>query len=240
MRISVVAAILFFTAMPARAQTIDKPTIAARDTWTYQSTFEKGPAWRQAHEEVTIVRFGSSDMLVSIKEIGSPAPAREQLVGLDWSRVKSVNGKQTVVNQPLDFPIFLGKKWRIEFKENHPNREHAREETKENYVAAGWETVTVPAGTFKALKIESEGEWTAELAPAVATASGTRTDSQGSTAVIQTNKTVPKTIAGRLYKAFWYVPEVKRFVKNVEETYDPSGVRVLRSTDELEGYKLSP
>jgi hypothetical protein len=42
---------------------------------------------------------------------------------------------------------------------------------------------------------------------------------------------------GRLYKAFWYVPEIGRWVKSDEEYYGSNGVRTQRFTSELESFK---
>jgi len=50
---------------------------------------------------------------------------------------------------------------------------------------------------------------------------------------------VPAGIAvdPRLYKAFWYVPEIKRWMKSVEEDYSNGGVRSIRRTMELHSYR---
>jgi hypothetical protein len=49
--------------------------------------------------------------------------------------------------------------------------------------------------------------------------------------------TTERQVTGRLYKAFWYAPEVKRWVKSVEEYYSNGGVRNERYTQELESFK---
>jgi hypothetical protein len=46
-------------------------------------------------------------------------------------------------------------------------------------------------------------------------------------------------ISGRSYKAFWYVPGVKRWVKSDEEFFDANGVRNERYLDELASYKVA-
>jgi len=61
----------------------------------------------------------------------------------------------------------------------------------------------------------------------------------GATMVTQMQKTTAEPATGRTYKAFWYVPEVKRWVKSVEEYYGSNGVRNERYTGELQSYKLS-
>ena len=62
---------------------------------------------------------------------------------------------------------------------------------------------------------------------------------QGATTVTQTGKTSATTLTGRTYKAFWYVPALKRWVKSVEEYYDPNGIRYEGFGDVLEGFKVS-
>ena len=56
---------------------------------------------------------------------------------------------------------------------------------------------------------------------------------------MQSRKVTPQSATGRLYKAFWYVPEINRFVKSVEEYYSAGGVRNERYTDELDSYKIA-
>jgi hypothetical protein len=55
---------------------------------------------------------------------------------------------------------------------------------------------------------------------------------------MQSQKVTPQTATGRLYKAFWYVPEIKRYVKSVEEYYNAGGVRNERYTEELDSFKV--
>jgi hypothetical protein len=55
---------------------------------------------------------------------------------------------------------------------------------------------------------------------------------------MQSGKTLPTTVSGRTYKAFWYVPDVKRWVKSDEEYYNANNVRTERYADELEAYKV--
>lgn len=222
----------------AQAQPVSAPKVAAGDTWTYRSTTEKGAGWQQTRIESTVLRATADSIEISSKVAGSNMPPRETLVGADWSRERSVNGKNTVVNRPLVFPLTIGKTWVVDYSEDHPNREHSNEHLHTPYKVTGMEDVTVPAGTFHAVKIESEGQWTAVIAPAIGAVAGTRLDVQGATTVMQTNRRGAAPISGRTYKAFWYVPEVKRWVKSVEEYYSANGQRNQRFTEELESYKV--
>lgn len=216
------------------------PRVSANDTWTYQDTVESRSGWRQNRTDLTVVRAGASEIVVSSRPSGSSLPPTEQLAGPDWSRVRSVNGQQTVVNRPLVFPLNIGRAWEVDYTDNQPsNRAHSSEHYHSVYKVTGWEDVTVPAGTFHALKIEAEGTWSAVIAPSVGSVAGSRVDAHGATTVIQTGRTTAAPVSGRTYKAFWYVPAVKRWVKADEEYYDPNGVRNQRFLDELTAYKVA-
>ena len=228
-----------FLAAPAEAQTVGAPRLSVNDTWTYRQTVENKAGWGQTRIETTVLRAEPGSIAVSTKPSDSTMPPSEQLVAPDWSRVRSVNGHETVVNKPLSFPLGIGKTWEVQYTEDRPNRQHSSERFRTPYKITGWEDVTVPAGTFHALKIEADGEWSAVIAPAVSAVSGARVDALGATSVMQTNRITPTNVSGRTYKAFWYVPAVKRWVKCVEEYYDPNGVRNQRFADELESYKVS-
>ncbi len=229
---------LFIASHAPAAQPIGAPRLGENDTWTYRSTVENKSGWHQTRVESTVERAGSKQIAIDDKPAGSVMPPTERLVGADWSRVRSVNGHQTVVNKPLSFPLSIGKTWEIDYTENHPNRRHTSEHIHTVYKVAGWEDVTVPAGAFHALKIEADGEWAAAVAPSVSGVTAARVDAQGATTVMQTNRSGAGIVSGRTYKAFWYVPAVKKWVKSVEEYYDSNGVRTERYTDELESFKV--
>ena len=93
------------------------------------------------------------------------------------------------------------------------------------------------AGKFRALKIESEGHWEAQIAPGQSVVQGAQTGQGDATMVTQVQSIAERQVTGRLYKAFWYAPEVKRWVKSVEEYYSNGGVRNERYTQELESFK---
>ena len=169
---------------------------------------------------------------------GSTQPEKELFSGVDWSRARDIGGKETVVNRPLAFPLNAGKTWEIHYTEEHPNKQHRSEEWNNKYSVVGYEPVEVPAGKFNALKIEAEGHWTAVLEPTQTVVQGAQSNADGTSLVTQTQKITDRTTSGRTYKAFWYVPEVRRWVKSVEEYYSSGGVRNERHTGELESYKL--
>ncbi len=239
-RLSLLGAVLSaLVALPVLAGDVTAPLVHAQDRWLYKNNHEVNGVGHPSEDESTVVRVSAGGILMATRTLGSNLPPKEQLVGSDWSRSRSVNGVDKVVNRPLAFPLSEGKNWVIDYREDNPNREHKYEIFHSKFVVTGWEQVTVPAGTFNALKIESDGQWTAENAPAVSTASTTRADGQGATAIVQANKVQATIGTGRTYKAFWYVPEVKRWVKSVEEYYGSNEVLTSRYSSELESYTVA-
>jgi len=227
-------------AMPCFAQSVDAPAVKAGDSWTYRTTVEKAPSgWEQTQSEVTVSHVTSSSIYYTSKQSGSTQPATDAFSGTDWSRSRDINGKETVVNKPLSFPLSAGKTWEVQYTEQHPNKRHRFEQWNNKFTVVGFETVEVPAGKFKAIKVEEEGRWNAELEPAQNVVQGAQVKQGSTTMVTQVQKTTAEPTTGRTYKAFWYVPEIKRWVKSVEEYYGSNGVRNERYTGELQSFKLS-
>jgi hypothetical protein len=221
------------------AQDISAPLIKAEDRWTYLETIEKGPTgFNQTHSELTVNRVTPSAIYVTVKVAGSSQPPKEMFSGLDWSRLRDVNGKETVVNKPLSFPLAVGKTWDLRYSEAHPSKNHRSEEWTQKYSVVGYESVEVPAGKLNALKIEAEGRWTAELEPTQTVVQGVQSNANGTVMSTDAQNTTLSTASGRTYKAFWYAPETRRWVKSVEEYYGSNGVRNERYTNELESFKL--
>ena len=163
-RIWIAAAAALFANM-AYAQTAAQPVLQPQDTWTFRRTTETQPnVWRQVHFEGTVLRNSASTTLIQNKEVDSPNPPREILIGSDWSNFRSLSGKETIVHRPFTFPMSVGKTWDLEFTDDHPNNKSHKSETRKlKYRVVGWEDVEVPAGKFKALKIEADGSWSGEI-----------------------------------------------------------------------------
>ena len=236
MRTVFILSIFFGGASFANAGELDRPKLSTQEAWTYHNTVEKGGTSRERRDEVAVVRVNGDSVLVRTREIGSPLPAKEQIFGSDWSRLRSVNGEEKVVNRPLSFPLSVGKTWRVEYTEENPTPQHRSEHFVSPSRVTGWEAVTVPAGDFRALKIEVNGTWSAELVPRVVTNAIIVKGGEKSALLAQKNAIPAKKASGRIYKAFWYVPSIKRWVKSIEEYYSSDGVRTERYSSELENY----
>jgi hypothetical protein len=223
----------------AYAASTDAPALKTGDTWVYTYTTENGQhGWSQKDEEISVERVMGDGVLITLNQKGSNQPPQEELRGLDWNHAIDINGKQQVVSQPLSFPLKEGKKWELSYTQAHPDQKLVSRSFDCKYAVTGWEQVQVPAGKFNALKVECDGEWTNELAPGVSVASVASATQTGAATATQSQRILPHTVvSGRVYRAYWYVPEVKRYVKAVEESYNSSGFRNYRLTEELDSFK---
>jgi hypothetical protein len=77
----------------------------------------------------------------------------------------------------------------------------------------GWETVSVPAGSFKALRVEINSSRQAKA-----------------------NATIPEP--QRIRYAVWYAPDAKRTVKHVRTVWSASGAKLDEDTFELVRYRV--
>ena len=77
----------------------------------------------------------------------------------------------------------------------------------------GWDSVSVPAGTFKALRVELESSRQAK-----------------------TNTAIPEP--RRVRFVIWYAPDAKRTVKHVRTVWSPSGAKLDEDTYELVKYRV--
>lgn len=226
--------------LPCRAQmTAEAPDIRVGDTWTYQHTQERLPNdWRQVRDELAVTRVTGSTLFLSVRPVGSTQAPREMLAGKDWSQSRSFEGVETVVLRPLAFPLAPGGTWALKFTQPNPKPAVKALTMDLRYAVADRpEPVTVPAGTYQAIRIEAEGRWVEELNPTQTTSQVTQNTPEGSTTVSGTRAATATTRSGRLYQLWWYVPELKRWAKSVEEFYTPDGTRGERRSQELVSFR---
>jgi len=218
------------------------PVFKEGDKWIFSVTEAKntnGVMSSTNHKwENSVTRAGSHSFTLSAKTTDSNLPPKELSRNSDWGVTSSVNGESIVISKPYDFPLKDGKSWKIEYTMNNPDAKVRSEKISKQYTVIGWEDITVPAGKFHALKVEMEGDWHKEFAPVGPSAvSSASSNANGSVGVVKTqNAGTPNPASGKLYQAFWYVPEIKNHVKAIFEDYQAGGALNRRTTEELESF----
>lgn len=233
---------LSFSAIAAYAQTAQLPVVNEGDSWVYKQT-DRLPNGETREETDTnvISRVGSDGIVLAAKRADSTMPAHETLLGRDWSFARSIQGRMQVLSRPFSFPMKPGDMWKIEYDEDRPNAVIKTRHTEKEYKVAGWENITVAAGTFRALKIESTGIWHIDFQPAPATAGAiARSGEYGNSVTMVNQRPIARDPAtGRTYGAWWYVPEVRRPVKILLEEYNSGDGLAGRQVFELQSFNAT-
>jgi hypothetical protein len=236
----VVAPIQAVAAEPATAS-VQAPDLKPGDAWVFERSVERGTSnFTSQRLAFRIEHVGSDTMVIGLKPEGSPADFEEHVVGTDWSQRRLIDGAQATTGRPLSFPMAVGKTWSSDFVD--PNRHGLQTSAAHHitYKAAGWEDVTTPAGTFHTIRIESDDKVKAQFLAANSAIGGAVTTADGSTVVAQSQTAGPRTVYMEIYSTIYYSPQVKYWVKTVDEQYNSESVRVLRRTDLLESFKPAP
>jgi hypothetical protein len=185
------------------------PEIKAGDRWTYRriDLSENRLAGRY---ELKVTFVG----LNGIQAVGTAHGTGEEIDTTWTPEWNVVNDRRTGSfipdNGVLRFPLKVGNTYTSQFEVVRPRQGAFRARNTLTVTVVGWEEVTVPAGKFRALKIDAPGTYQ-------------RQDVAG---------------AGKVHYTVWYVPEVKRWVKWQFENTDFRGQPLRREGEELIEYRL--
>jgi hypothetical protein len=179
-------------------------------------------------------------MFVGIKPEGAPEAPKEVIIGLDWSLRLLVDGQQKTTARPLSFPLKVGDSWTSDWTDPRQMGVQTSARFRNTYKVIGWDDVTVPGGTFHALKIEVQGVGDFQVVvPAVAQSTATAGAGAG-TATSHVQAGGKGVVHITTFSDIWYAPEVKHSVKIVDEQYDVSNVMIKRDTEELVSFNPAP
>ncbi len=235
----IVCTALASPALAADPKSVAAPDLKAGDSWVFDRAHEQGTTgFSQRRLLLRIERVGTDTMVLGIKEEGAPKDFEDHLMGVDWSQRRLFGTEDTVTGRPFEFPLAIGATWSIDYVD--PRRLGTRTSAHIHSVhkVVGWEDVTTPAGTFRALKIEANGtEEDQFVVPSVAVSGSTASPISGATSIAHAQRGGTGVQHVILYAALYYVPDVKYFVKTIEEVYNSENVRISRDTQTLVSFK---
>jgi hypothetical protein len=238
---ALVVATIATPALAGAPTSISAPTFQTGDSWVYDRANEKGTSgFSRQRLDLTIERVDTDTMIVGIKPDGAPGNYQDHISGLDWSQRRVVAGQQTVTGRPFNFPLTVGSTWEADYVEPRPSGLQTFAHFHTTYKVVGWEDVVVPAGTFHVLKIEAKGMAEGRLASPAMVTGGAVAGSSGSTSFSRAQKAQSEVIQNLTYAAFYYAPEVRYFVKSVEEQSNSENVLTSRDTQNLVSFKVRP
>jgi hypothetical protein len=187
---------------------VPRPDVKAGDTWVYRRTDHIDN--REAILKLQVT-FANDKVIHVVQTNQAGDKENDSTATAEWNSVASArDGVFTPNTGLLHFPLRPGKRWSSNYTVKFPRQDYDVQHERTVSVV-GWENVRVPAGTFHALKVVSEG-------------SAQRSD---------------RPRPGDVTEVVWYVPEVRRFVKWTYETRNRMGP-VLSWEFELTAYLLQP
>ena len=161
---------------------IPKPEIRVGDSWTYRGTNVLAPG---THEHETRVSFVDDKVILAVSTRKSDGKEFDSSWTSEWNAVNSYTGRMFRPHTGLfRFPLRIGDGYEMKMEWLEPRTKIVEGISSGTVKVVGWETVEVPAGKFRAMKLESES--------VVRTADGRTPQFKGT---------------------HWYVPEVRRWVK---------------------------
>ena len=200
-----VAALFYFCASGAvGAQDVVRPQVKVDDRWVYRHIDRrfKPPAYVY---ELRVTFVDSRAIHAVVERQGGKREADDATWTADWSGVVGVDeGVMEIEQGLLQFPLSPGREYAAAWTMRRP-RSGAFEVRHERTVkVVGWEEVEVPAGKFRALKVQAVGAY----------------------------RRLDRPFSGAAQNTYWYVPQVKRWVKSVYKDAE------LEVVDELYFYRV--
>lgn len=243
MRQVLLAAVFAVVCAPALAEDakVIAPSLKVGDLWSYDETNESGQSgFLQRRLDVSVERVSDASMEIGVKQGGAPTGPQDRVFGLDWSKSRMLDGKETITTRPYAFPMTVGQSWAVDYVDPTRRGAQVSVQVRRTYKVVGWEDIQAPAGAFHALKIEANGADRSILEVPATAVSGAAAGSGGATTVTHAERGGKREIINKIYEELYYVPEVKNYVKYVHEQYSADGVRLFRQSQMMVSYKVAP
>jgi hypothetical protein len=178
------------------APEVPAPRLQPGDEWNYQvvDLWHGGEIARQ-HASVVSVAGDEAMIRFDTKRVNEDSP-RSRTTAVDMRSLTEINPARGNYFF-LGFPLKPGKSWQFDFPNDAPKR--ATNSVERWGKVAGWESVSVPAGTFRALRVEIKERRMWQVGDGV--------------------------FPDHHFHTIWYVPEVKRFVRFEREHRAANGKR---------------
>ena len=197
---------------------VEKPEVVIGESWTYAG-YENENKFSM---KIEIEQLSDREIRTIVTPNGNAASAKVQAFDRQWNLVETVDDRNRLVKYSpylpaLRFPLHNGKVWKENYEwqrsapqgvDSRPNskpktwKEVLDKKSGENRTLGGsrvegrvlgWEEITVPAGTYIAIKVEL-------VSPHYAGSENFQIFGR-------------KEMAGGLIEIYWYVPKIKRYVR---------------------------
>jgi len=145
------------------ARRIESPGVRVGDTWI----FNKIDGWKGSLEEISVnvvQRSDASGIVMESSSLDGSSVARIlRSTAFNLVRIEAPAFTQTAAPfyPNYSFPLYAGKTWNGKVVLSNTKQPGTKVSAELHGRAVGWEMVTVPAGTYLALKLRMEGRYDA-------------------------------------------------------------------------------
>ena len=193
----------------AQTGNIPRPEVKVGDTWTYNRTTNSpvGGGFRQAR----VVHV--NDKAIQLVITDGTGKESDETYTPDWNQVAGAFGIFYPNVGLFQFPLQIGGSHQFQFELAPALATNVRSLHAHMAKVVGWEDVQVPAGKYRAVKIETKGTW----------------------------RRLDGSSEGTGHFVIWYVPELRRWARATYEENVRSASQLtpaLRLVDELIAFKL--
>jgi hypothetical protein len=206
------AALLLFQACIGLAQVevaVQRPGVKPGDRWLYHRTDYRANKSAGAREER--VSYANDAVIHAVVVFFGKDQETDATYTSSWNNVSSADGGVFSPDSGLlRFPLRAGDTYPANYENRRPRRGTFHVTHQRTAKAVAWEEVVVPAGRFRALKVEVEGSY----------------------------KRLDSGLTGRTRIVVWYVPAIKRWAKLTYEESNSRGPGE-RWADELIDFKVN-
>jgi hypothetical protein len=168
-------------------ESVRAPYVEPGECWSYRTdNFNSHHGPIDEYELCVTLVDKSKDRIFATATVKADGREIDAIYSSEWAGFVDVNGDITPKgSRYLRFPLSIADVYSVEWEYNSPRRASSSGEIKFDMTVVGWEDITVPAGTFRVLRIEG----------------------RGSVYLYTYQVSAPQWIT------FWYSPKVNRHVK---------------------------
>jgi hypothetical protein len=178
------SAVVFSCAAVAQAQDVPRPEVKPGDSWTFQRVEYESNAVSAVF--VTRATFANDRVIQIVSTRQGGEKEIDSIFTAEWNQVSSANSGIFEPHQDIfRFPLRPGNAHDARYEVRFPQQGAYRVRHERKVRVLGWEDVEVPAGRFRALRVESTGSF----------------------------QRLDVSLSGTTKEVMWYVPAVKRYVK---------------------------
>jgi hypothetical protein len=185
---------------------VPKPELQVDDVWTYRDVnYWTGVVTGTAQRTISLA---TGDVVLERVKIGASSSERDEHWTSEWNAVSVGGGRNFSPHWSVfRFPLLVSAKHQAAFE---MTSRQGYWKYQAEMTVVGWEDVEVPAGKFRALKVEQNGTYQRQ----------------------------DVNYNGRFKRTFWYVPHVKRWVKFLYEDTTGRGAAYAKNGAELVEFKV--